>query len=252
MEDSVGFLQCRPVTRTPAPCVRAPWRQRAAYRGMQVSCGGPGTEWALPGRERAPGPRESPLENPRPWPPWLLCPPQAPAKGPGPAHPGPGSPQVNAFCGHQGPQAADAFTGRGVRALWDPGPSGHSPFSGSPAQTLESRCVSVHVCRLGAGWGLRSQERLLAPQAGLRPEAPRETGSLGVGPDRPGPCPPGAEPGRAPHPGPGSLVLPWHSASAGVGDAPASVVHGQRNGPLGGGESFQFHGQDPRESVKQA
>ena len=166
--------------------------------------------------------------------------------------PGPGSPQVNAFCGHQGPQAADAFTGRGVRALWDPGPSGHSPFSGSPAQTLESRCVSVHVCRLGAGWGLRSQERLLAPQAGLRPEAPRETGSLGVGPARPGPCPPGAEPGRAPHPGPGSLVLPWHSASAGVGDALASVVHGKRNGPLGGGESFQFHGQDPRDPVKQA
>ena len=172
--------------------------------------------------------------------------------GPGPAHLGPGSPQVNAFCGHQGPQAADAFTGRGVRALWDPGPSGHSPFSGSPAQTLESRCVSVHVCRLGAGWGLRSQERLLAPQAGLRPEAPRETGSLGVGPARPGPRPPGAEPGRAPHPGPGSLVLPWHSASAGVGDALASVVHGKRNGPLGGGESFQFHGQDPRDPVKQA
>ena len=138
MEDSVGFLQCRPVTRTPAPCVRAPWRQRAAYRGMQVSCGGPGTEWALPGRERAPGPRESPLENPRPWPRWLLCPPQAPAKGPGPAHPGPGSPQVNAFCGHQGREATDAFTMRGVGALGDRGRSGHSPFSRSLAQTLES------------------------------------------------------------------------------------------------------------------
>ena len=172
--------------------------------------------------------------------------------GPGPAHLGPGSPQVNAFCGHRGPQAADAFTGRGFRALWDPGPSGHTPFSPSPAQTLESRSVSVHVCRLGAGWGRLSPERLSAPQAGLRPESPRETGSLGVAPDRPGPCPPGAEPWPAPHRGPGSLVLPWHSASAGVGDAPASVVHGQRNGPLGGGESFQFHGQDPRESVKQA
>ena len=142
--------------------------------------------------------------------------------------------------------------GEGVRALWDPGPSGQSPFSRSPAQTLESRSVWVQVGRLGAGWGLLSQEGLLAPQAGLRPESRRETGSLGVGAARSGPCPPGAEPGRAPDPGPGSLVLPWHSACAGVGDALASVVHGKRNGPLGGGQSFQFHGQDPRDSVKRA
>ena len=37
--------------------------------------------------------------------------------GPGPGRPGPGSPQVNAFCGQQGQDAADAFTENGVRAL---------------------------------------------------------------------------------------------------------------------------------------
>ena len=35
----------------PAPCVRAPWRHRAAYLGMQVSCGGYGMARALHGRE---------------------------------------------------------------------------------------------------------------------------------------------------------------------------------------------------------
>ena len=131
--------------------------------------------------------------------------------GPGPAHLGPGSPQVNAFCGHRGPQAADAFTGRGFRALWDPGPSGHSPFSPSPAQTLESRSVSVHVCRLGAGWGRLSPERLSAPQAGLRPESPRETWSLGVGPARSAPAHQARNPGapliQAPGPPSSSLAL---------------------------------------------
>ena len=77
--------------------------------------------------------------------------------------------------------------GGGVRALWDPGRIAHSPFSQSSAQTLESGSVSVPVCRLGARWGLLSQESLLAPQAGLRPKTPRETRSLGVGPASPGP-----------------------------------------------------------------
>ena len=39
--------------------------------------------------------------------------------GPSPAHRDPGLPQVNAFCGHQGQEADDAFTERGVRALGD-------------------------------------------------------------------------------------------------------------------------------------
>ena len=244
----------RPVARTQAPCVPAPWRRWAAYGGVQASCGGEGTPWALPGRERAPGTRESTRENAHPWPPWLQWPPQAPAVGPGPAHLGPGSPQVNAFCGYQGPQAADPFTGRGgVRALWDPGRIAHGPFSQSSAQTLESRSVSVQVYRLGAGWGRLSRERLLAPQAGLRPKTPprdpvpgRGSGLPGTPPRPPAPPPPGPEPWPAPLPGPRSLVLPRHSASGGVGDGLASVVHGKRIGPLGGGESFQFHGTRPQ------
>ena len=46
-EGSAGFQQLSPVPRTQALGVRAPWRQRAAYRRMQVSCGGQGTVWAL-------------------------------------------------------------------------------------------------------------------------------------------------------------------------------------------------------------
>ena len=83
----------------------------------------------------------------------------------------------------------------GVRALWDPGRIAHGPFSQSSAQTLESRSVSVQVYRLGAGWGRLSPERLSAPQAGLRPESPRETWSLGVGPARSAPAPQARNPG---------------------------------------------------------
>ena len=75
--------------------------------------------WAHPGRERAPGPRDSPRENLQPWPQWLQWPPQDPAKGPGPANPGPGSPHVNTFCGHKGREATNAFTEKGVGALGD-------------------------------------------------------------------------------------------------------------------------------------
>ena len=124
-EVSEGFPQYRPVFPTPAPCVRAPWRQMAAYPRMQVSCGGKGMTCVLPGRERVPGPRESRRENPQPWPQWLQWPPQAPAMGPGPAHQGPGSPQVNAFCGHQGQEAYDAFTERAGTSAGGPG-SGRS------------------------------------------------------------------------------------------------------------------------------
>ena len=193
----------RPVARTPAPCVPAPWRRWAAYGGMQASCGSQGMAWALPGQERAPGTRESTRENAQPWPPWLQWPPQAPAVGPGPAHLGPGSPQVNAFCGHQGAQAADPFTGRGGSSYVGTRSQRTSPFSQSSAQTLESRSVSVQVFRLGAVWGRLSQERLLAPQAGLRPETPRETRSLGVGPARPGPPHQARNRGRPLFPAPG-------------------------------------------------
>ena len=62
------------------------------------------------------GQRE-PLGKPNPWPQRLLLPPWAPAMGRGPDPPGPGSPQMNAFCGHQGQWATDSFTEKGVRAL---------------------------------------------------------------------------------------------------------------------------------------
>ena len=67
-EGSAGLPPRRPVALTPAPCFRAPWRQRAAYRWMQVSCGGQGTAWALPGRARTPGSRENPGKIPSPGP----------------------------------------------------------------------------------------------------------------------------------------------------------------------------------------
>ena len=38
-EESAGFPQVRPVTSTPAPGLQAPERRRAAYLGLQVSCG---------------------------------------------------------------------------------------------------------------------------------------------------------------------------------------------------------------------
>ena len=85
--------------------------------------------------------------------------PMAPAASPASCHaawscsPGAGSPQVFAFCGHQGPRAADAFTGRGVGALGDRGLRGHSRFLRSLGQTLESGSCQVQVCRQGAGWG---------------------------------------------------------------------------------------------------
>ena len=242
----------RPVARTPAPCVPAPWRRWAAYGGMQASCGSQGMAWALPGQERAPGTRESTRENAQPWPPWLQWPPQAPAAGPGHAHLGPGSPQVNAFCAHQGPQAADPFTGRGGSS--SVGPRSH------PTQSLLSKFSPDfrEYKRLGADLPPRGRVGPFEPRKTLSPPGrsqardPPGDRVPGRGSRLPGPAPPGPEPWPAPVPGPRSLVLPWHSASGGVGDGLASGVHGKRIGPLGGGESSQFHGHDPRDPVKQA
>ena len=134
-EGSAGLPPRRPVARTPAPCVRAPWRQRAAYRRMQVSCGGQGTTWALPRRENVPRPRESPRGKS----PALA--PVAPVVSPGSClgawscSPGPRFFAGNAFCGHQGREAADAFMERGARALRDRGGSGHTLFLGGLAQS---------------------------------------------------------------------------------------------------------------------
>ena len=66
-EGSACFPPRRPVARTPAPCVPAPWRPKAAHRGMHVSCRDPGV-W--PGtarvRESAWAPKEPP-GNPGVW-----------------------------------------------------------------------------------------------------------------------------------------------------------------------------------------
>ena len=207
---------------------------------------------ALPGQERAPGNRESTRENAQPWPPWLQWPPQAPAAGPGHAHLGPGSPQVNAFCAHQGPQAADPFTGRGGSS--SVGPRSH------PTQSLLSKFSPDfrEYKRLGADLPPRGRVGPFEPRKTLSPPGrsqardPPGDRVPGRGSRLPGPAPPGPEPWPAPVPGPRSLVLPWHSASGGVGDGLASGVHGKRIGPLGGGESSQFHGHDPRDPVKQA
>ena len=189
--------------------------------------------WALPGQERAPGTRESTRENAQPWPPWLQWPPQAPAAGPGHAHLGPGSPQVNAFCAHQGPQAADPFTGRGGSS--SVGPRSH------PTQSLLSKFSPDfrEYKRLGADLPPRGRVGPFEPRKTLSPPGrsqardPPGDRVPGRGSRLPGPAPPGPEPWPAPVPGPRSLVLPWHSASGGVGDGLASGVHGKRIGPPG-------------------
>ena len=149
-EGSAGLPPRRPVARTPAPSFRAPWRQRAAYRWMQVSCGGQGTAWALPGRERTPGPRENPGKIPSPGP-------RGSSGLPGSCH-GAGScsrgPRLSAGeCLLQTPSTGGrgCLHGEGGWSLGDRGLSGHSRLLRSLDQTLESGSRQVHVCLLGAG-----------------------------------------------------------------------------------------------------
>ena len=59
-EGSAGFPQLRPVTITLAPGLQAPWRQRAAYLGMQVSCGVKGRSGHSPGGTGLLGPERDP------------------------------------------------------------------------------------------------------------------------------------------------------------------------------------------------
>ena len=218
---------------------------------MQGSCGGQGTTWTLSGRERAPAPRESPRPNAQPWPPWLQLPPQPPAMRPGPAHPGPCSPHVFAFCGHQGPRAADAFTGRGVGALGDRGLGGHSRFLRSLGQTLESGSCQVQVCRQGAGWGSLNQGKTLNCPGTAQARVPRQNPSVGVGSARWGWLP-GRETLPAPFAGPRRPGLLWALCLAGVGELPGSVFHGKTRGLLGGTEGFPFPGHDSGDPVNRA
>ena len=91
--------------------------------------------------------------------------------------------------------------------------------------------------------------RILATQAGLRPEYPPENPCKGVGHTRPGTLRLAQYCGRPPAADQGPQVFPGHSASAGVGDLLGSVVLGKMRGPLGGREGFQFPGHKPRDPV---
>ena len=106
--------------------------------------------------------RENHGKVPQPWPAWLQWPPQAPSTGPCAAHQGPGSPQVNAFCTHQGTEAADVLSGRGggIRPLGDRGGRGHSPISCRLAQTGQSGS------RLGPSLQLRGRVGQFEPKQG--------------------------------------------------------------------------------------
>ena len=77
-------------------------RDSGVLRGSWDSVG------TLQAREDTWAPRE-PEGKPEPWPLRLLLPARAPAMGPGSTRLGPGSLQVNAFCGQEGQEADDSF-----------------------------------------------------------------------------------------------------------------------------------------------
>ena len=147
---------------------------------MQVSCGGQGTAWALPGLRGRLGPERTPAKSP-------ALAPVAPVASPGSCH--------GAWSCSRGPRHAagecllqtpstggrGCLHGEGGWSLGDRGLSGHSRFFRSLDRTLEGGSRQVHVCLLGAGGGSLSQGRTLNRQAGLRPESPRENPSVGVG-----------------------------------------------------------------------
>ena len=89
------------------------WRDAGVLRGSRDGVGTPRAG------EGARDPREHPGKCPALAPVAPVASLGAPAVGPGPAHLGPGSPQVNAFCGHQRQESTDAFTESGVRARGD-------------------------------------------------------------------------------------------------------------------------------------
>ena len=159
-EGSAGLRPLRPVAHVPAARFRAPWRQRAAYRGTQVACMGQGAAWGIPGERGCLCPERAPVKIRRPGPRGSMASPSS-FQVPGATHPGSGSPQVNAFCGHQGQEAAAAFTDRGVGALGDPGCRVTVPCHVGSTDFREWK-PRVQVCRVGAVWGSLSQRRTLS------------------------------------------------------------------------------------------
>ena len=163
----------RPVARTPAPCVPAPWTRWAAYGGMQASCGGQGTAWALPGRERAPGTRESPGERPRPGRRGCRCLPRAPTMGPGPALPRPWftagecllrTPRTG---GRRFPHRGRGSSSGGLRSQ-----RSHSIF-GWFCTDWRVEAAGSKSAALWQGGGVAGEARLLASQAGHGPDSPQ-------------------------------------------------------------------------------
>ena len=159
-EGSAGLPPRRPVARTPAPCFRAPWRQRAAYRWMQVSCGVKGPRGHSPEERGSLGPETTPAKSP-------AVAPVAPVASPGSCH--------GAWSCSRGPRLTagecllqtPSTGGRGClhgEGGWSPGDqglSGHSRFLRSLDQILESGSRQVQVCLLEAGGGSLSQGRTL-------------------------------------------------------------------------------------------
>ena len=200
--------------------------------GRHGSRGGVG----IPRRERVPVPRYSPGENPQARPPCSMASPSS-FQVPGATHPGSGLPQVNAFCGHQGQEAAAAFTDRGVGALGDPGCRVTVPCHVGSTDFREWK-PRVQVCRVGALWGSLSQRRTLSGLSCAQAENPRQNRSLGKGPARQGPLHLARNLGWPPVPAPGPQGFPGRSASAGLEDLLLRVIHGKKRGPLGGREGF--------------
>ena len=210
------------------------WRDAGVLRG---SGDGVGTPRA---REGAWDPRE-PRGESEAWPQRPPLPPRAPTMGPDRARPRPRftagecllrTPRTG---GRRFPHRGGGSSSGGLRSQ-----RSHSIF-GWFRRDWRVEAAGSKSAALWQGGGFAGEARLLASQAGHRARLPTGEPVRGRGfpPARPpGPAPPGAEPWPAPLPGPRSLVLPWHSASAGVGELLGSVVHGKTRGPLGGTEGF--------------
>ena len=78
---------------------------------------GQGAAWGIPGERGCLRQERAPVKIRRPDPRGSMASPSS-FQVPGDTLPGSGSPKVNAFSGHQGQEAAEAFTDRGLE-LWE-------------------------------------------------------------------------------------------------------------------------------------
>ena len=115
---------------------------------------------------------------------------------------------MNALWGHLGQEAADFFTEKGVRALGDCGRGGHTPFLRCFSTDERVESAGSNSATRGQGGGVSAKARLLAAQAGRRPDSPRENPSVGVSHGRLDPLHLGRYRGRHPVPAPGPYFFP--------------------------------------------